>query len=173
MGQLPLQLLQLIKYIFCPIWNLLCEYRNLKRIFSKKVLHNPLMGFSLFSNYHFQMEVSVMGFAEHFGHSHFYETLLQTTADISLDFFDMWTYQLTCFLFSLIIHLPSSALASQATAEATARNSIIIIRTIHCPSCKRKNRKWTHSPQQCSKTHFLLTKECLEVICFDPNTRKI
>ena len=32
------------KYIFCPIWNFLCENKNLKRIFSKKVLYNPLMG---------------------------------------------------------------------------------------------------------------------------------
>ena len=55
------------EYIFCPIWNFLCENRNLKRIFSKKVLHNPLMGHSLFSNFHFQMRVTIMGFAEHFG----------------------------------------------------------------------------------------------------------
>ena len=27
------------------------------------------MGCSLFSNYHFQMEITVMGFAKHFGHS--------------------------------------------------------------------------------------------------------
>ena len=55
------------KYIFCPIWNLLCENGNLKRNFSKKVLYNPLMGCSLFSNYHFQMGVTVTGFAEDFG----------------------------------------------------------------------------------------------------------
>ena len=55
------------KYIFCPIWNLLCENRNLKRNFSKKVIYKPLMGCSLFSNSHFQMGVTVMGFAEHFG----------------------------------------------------------------------------------------------------------
>ena len=64
---LPLQLVQLIKIIFCHIWNLLCENRNLKRNFSKKGLYNPLMVCFLFSNYHFQMGVTVMGFAEHFG----------------------------------------------------------------------------------------------------------
>ena len=41
--------------------------------FFKKILYNPLMGCSLFSNYnfqmgvHFQMGVTVIGFAEHFG----------------------------------------------------------------------------------------------------------
>ena len=39
----------------------------LKEIFQKKVLYNPLMGCSLFSNSHFQMGVTVMGFADHFG----------------------------------------------------------------------------------------------------------
>ena len=53
-------------YIFCPIWNLLYKNRNLKTIFSKKILYSPLMGCSTFSNYHFQMGVTVMGFAEHF-----------------------------------------------------------------------------------------------------------
>ena len=55
--------------IFCPIWNLLCENGNLRRNFSKKVIYKPLMGCSLFSNSHFQTGVTVMGFAEHFGHN--------------------------------------------------------------------------------------------------------
>ena len=33
----------------------------------EKVLYNSLMGCSLFSNYHFQMGFTVIGFAEHFG----------------------------------------------------------------------------------------------------------
>ena len=57
------------KYIFCPIWNLLCENGNLKRNFSKKVLYNPPMGCFPFANYHFQMGVTIMGFVEHSGHS--------------------------------------------------------------------------------------------------------
>ena len=40
----------------------------MKRNISKKVIYKPLMGCSLFSNSHFQMGVTVMGFAEHFGH---------------------------------------------------------------------------------------------------------
>ena len=55
------------KYILCPIWNLLCGDGNLKRIFSKKVLYNPLMGCSPFANYQIQMGVTRMRFAEHFG----------------------------------------------------------------------------------------------------------
>ena len=51
------------KYIFCSIWNLLCENRNLKRIFLKKVPYNPLMGCFPFANHHFQMGVTIMGFA--------------------------------------------------------------------------------------------------------------
>ena len=58
----------MIKIYFLPHLNLLCEKGSLKRNFSKKVQRNPLMGCSLFSNYHFQMGVAVMGFAEHFGH---------------------------------------------------------------------------------------------------------
>ena len=55
------------KNIFCPIWNLLCENRNLRSKFSKKILYNPLMGCSPFVNLCFQMGVTIMGFAEHFG----------------------------------------------------------------------------------------------------------
>ena len=36
------------KCIFCPIWNLLHENWNLKRFFLKKVMYNPLMGYTLF-----------------------------------------------------------------------------------------------------------------------------
>ena len=43
------------------------ENGNLKRNFPKKNIYKPLMGCSLFSNSHFQMGVTVMGFAEHFG----------------------------------------------------------------------------------------------------------
>ena len=53
---------------FCPIWNLLCENGILKSHLSKKFVYKPLMGHSLFSNSHFQMGVTVIGFAEHFGH---------------------------------------------------------------------------------------------------------
>ena len=59
------------KYIFCPIWNLLCVNGNLKTNFSKKTLYNPLMGSSPFANYCFQMGVTVMGFTEHFGLDNF------------------------------------------------------------------------------------------------------
>jgi len=52
---------------FWLIWNLLYENGNLKTNFSKKVLYNPLMGCSPFPNCHFQMGVTAMGFAEHFG----------------------------------------------------------------------------------------------------------
>ena len=54
---------QLIEIHFCPIWNLLCENKFEKNFF-KNFLYNPLMGCSLFSNYHFQMGVTVMRFAE-------------------------------------------------------------------------------------------------------------
>ena len=39
-----------------------------KQFFQKKILYNPLMGCFPFTNYHFQMGVTVMGFAEDFGH---------------------------------------------------------------------------------------------------------
>ena len=39
----------------------------MKRNFSKKVLYNPLMGCSPLANSRFQMGVTLMGFAEHFG----------------------------------------------------------------------------------------------------------
>ena len=48
-----------ILYVTTEIWNGIFQ----------KVTYKPLMGFSLFSNSHFQMGVTVMGFAEHFGHS--------------------------------------------------------------------------------------------------------
>ena len=50
-----------IFYVRTEIW---------KEIFPK-VIYKPLMGCSLFSNFHFQMGVTVIGFAEHFGHSNF------------------------------------------------------------------------------------------------------
>ena len=65
---LPLQLVQLIEIHFMPHLESLCENGNLKRNFSKKVLYNPLMGYFLFLNFHFQMGIAVMGFVEHFGH---------------------------------------------------------------------------------------------------------
>ena len=40
---------------------------SISKSFSKKVLYNLLMGCLSFSNYHFQMGVTVMGFAEDFG----------------------------------------------------------------------------------------------------------
>ena len=56
------------RYIFCCIWNLISENGNLNRKFSKKVQYDPPMGCSPFSNLHFQMGVTLMGFAEDFGH---------------------------------------------------------------------------------------------------------
>ena len=47
-----------IFYVRTEIW---------KENFSKKVLYKPLMGCFLFSNSHFQMGVSVIGFAVNFG----------------------------------------------------------------------------------------------------------
>ena len=41
--------------------------RKFENNFFKKILYNPLMGCSSFANYCFQMGVTVMGFAEHFG----------------------------------------------------------------------------------------------------------
>ena len=70
---LPLQLVQLMKIHFCPIWKLLCENGNLKRNFSKKVPYNPPMGCFPFTNYHFQTGVTIMGFAEDSGHRHYTE----------------------------------------------------------------------------------------------------
>ena len=48
--------------------DLLYENGNLKKRFKKKILYNSLMGCSPFANSRFQMGVTVMGFAEHFGH---------------------------------------------------------------------------------------------------------
>ena len=56
------------KYIFCPIWNLLYEKGNFKKEISKNILCNPPMGCFPFANSRFQMGVTVMGFAEDFGH---------------------------------------------------------------------------------------------------------
>jgi len=58
-----------LKYIFCPIWNLLYENGNLKKEISKNILYNPPMGCFPFANSRFQMGVTVMGFAEDFGQS--------------------------------------------------------------------------------------------------------
>ena len=66
---LPLQLVQLINIHFLPhLESFMWEWK-FEKIFFKKVLYKPLMGCSLFSNSHFQMGVTVMGFAEHFRHS--------------------------------------------------------------------------------------------------------
>ena len=57
----------MIKMYFLPhLESFMWEWK-FEKIFFKKSPINPLMGCSLFSNYHFQMGVTVMGFAEHFG----------------------------------------------------------------------------------------------------------
>ena len=65
-----------------PFASLLSENGNLKRNFSKKVLYNPLMGCSLFSNSHLQMGVTVIGFAEHFGPYESSSLLFQQSAGV-------------------------------------------------------------------------------------------
>ena len=64
---LPLQLIQLIKIHFLPHFESFMWERNFEKIFFKKSHIQTLMGYSLFSNSHFQMGFTVMGFAEHFG----------------------------------------------------------------------------------------------------------
>ena len=66
---LPLQLVQLIKIHFLPHLESFMWERKFEKKFFKKSPIQPLIGCSLFSNSHFQMGDTVMGFAEHFGHN--------------------------------------------------------------------------------------------------------
>ena len=58
----------MIKVHFLPHLESFMWERKFEKIFFKKSPKHPLMGCCSFSNFHFQMGVSVMRFAEHFGH---------------------------------------------------------------------------------------------------------
>ena len=64
---LLLWLAKFIKIHFLPHLESFMWERKFEKKISKKILYNPLMGCSLFANSRFQMGVTVMGFAEHFG----------------------------------------------------------------------------------------------------------
>ena len=69
---LPLRLAQFIKIHFLPHLESFMWERKFEKKISKKIPYNPLMGCSSFANSRFQMGVTVMGFAEDFGHFSFY-----------------------------------------------------------------------------------------------------
>ena len=74
------------KCIFCPIWNLLYENKNLKKEISRNILYNPPMGCFPLANSHFQMGVTVMGFAEHFGLRHIFSCRTKSKAALGTTF---------------------------------------------------------------------------------------
>ena len=63
------------------------ENGNLKRNFTREFVYKPLMGCSLFSNSHFQMGITVMGFAEHFG-----QGLKEIDSSCIYPFFSDWIW---------------------------------------------------------------------------------
>ena len=94
-----LRLALLMKIHFVPHLESFMFERKFERKFFKKVLYNPPMGCFSFTNYHFQMGVIVMGFAEDFGHCVDFQHHIRIIYIGPLHYFlQLWTTSIVCII---------------------------------------------------------------------------